>query len=65
MEYEIYHDETMEGGFWHGALLVPKSGKSWLVEKLRYCRKLFDYQFPLGIKNVKGRGKTINYRAAS
>ncbi len=23
MDYDLYHDESKEGGYWHGMLLVP------------------------------------------
>ncbi len=33
MEYELYHDESKEEGFWHGMLLVPVAHKGKLAEK--------------------------------
>ena len=57
MNYELYHDESMEGGFWHGMLLVPSIHKEELVSFLGEVRENVDYSDPLGIKKVKEYGR--------
>lgn len=52
MEYELYHDESMEQGFWHGMLLVPTATKTQLVELLERARSSTRYTDPLGVKGV-------------
>ena len=56
MDYEIYHDETLEGGYWHGMLLVPVDKKQLIVSWLDKCREIFKYPNVLGIKNIKKKG---------
>ena len=38
MDYEIYHDESKEYGYWHGILLVPTVTKAIIVENLEKAR---------------------------
>jgi len=60
MDYELYHDESKEGGYWHGMLLVPVIRKSLLVEYLESARDCIGYHDPLGIKKVKRRGRIFD-----
>ena len=57
MEYELYHDESQEGGYWHGMLLVPVARKKQLLELLAAARENCRYNKPVGIKKVKRSGK--------
>ena len=52
MEYELYHDESKEGGYWHGILLVPETKKHILLDLLAKARQNTDYSAPLSIKKV-------------
>ena len=57
MDYELYHDESLEGGYWHGILFVPVWKKQEYIELLADARRNFKYGNKLGIKNVKQRGR--------
>lgn len=60
MDYELFHDESQEGGFWHGILLVPISQKDKLKEYFDMIRQNSKYQSKIGIKNVKKHGKVFD-----
>lgn len=60
MDYELYHDESKENGYWHGILLVPTTKKQLLIDYLEQIRKNTRYFEPLGIKKVKNKGKIYN-----
>lgn len=32
MDYDLYHDESQEGGYWHGMLLVPREKREIFFE---------------------------------
>jgi len=57
MLYELYHDESLVGGYWHGMLLVPQSRKAWMLELLERARSNSRYSYPLGVKKVKSRNR--------
>ena len=58
MEYDVYHDESQENGYWHGILLVPVSSKSLLLDVLSEIRSNTKYDAPVGIKGLnKPSGK--------
>jgi len=57
MDYELYHDESKEEGYWHGILLVPVSKKQTLVSNLGAVRENVQYTYPIGIKKVKRPGR--------
>lgn len=58
MDYELYHDESMVDGFWHGMLLVPQSGKKRLLDLLEKARFNTSYFEPISIKKIrKPQGK--------
>ena len=50
MDYELYHDESQVGAFWHGMLLVPQARKTLLLESLNRARSNTRYFDPIGIK---------------
>lgn len=56
MKYELYHDESLEGGYWHGMLLVPEDLKGRLASSLREVRQHLGYADSIGIKKVKKPG---------
>lgn len=55
MQYDVYHDESKEGGYWHGMLLVPSSTRGRLLEHLGRAREAADIHSSLGIKGLKKR----------
>ena len=57
MDFELYHDESKEDGYWHGILLVPVSEKDNLLDYLCGVRKNAGYDYPIGIKKVRKPGK--------
>ena len=60
MDYEIYHDESKEHGYWHGVLLVPTATKPLIIQHLKQVRDRTKHQEPLCIKNVRSFGKVFN-----
>jgi len=59
MEYNIYHDESQEAGYWHGLLFVPQRSNSEIISFLKNIRKQCgygDYQ-RLNFKGLKSKGK--------
>jgi hypothetical protein len=57
MDYELYHDESKQGGYWHGMLLVPTDTKNALLDLLAISRENANYKKPVGIKKVNNAGK--------
>lgn len=57
MDYELYHDESQRGGYWHGMLLVPVSQKDEVIEWLEKARENTRHQEPLAIKRVKNKDR--------
>jgi hypothetical protein len=55
--FELYHDESMENGYWHGMLLVPTSQKGKLIEYLDNARNFNKYHAPIGIKRIKKKNR--------
>lgn len=64
MDYELYHDESMEGGYWHGMLLVPAWNKNEFVDLLVTARNNTHYQAKIGIKKVASEGRIYNCASA-
>jgi len=65
MDYELYHDESMEGGgYWHGMLLVPIANKQEISDLLLKARENTRYPDKLGIKKVDRRGRIYNCASA-
>jgi hypothetical protein len=63
MDYELYHDESLEGGYWHGMLLVPAWNKKDFSDLLTTARNNTRYFDKIGIKKVDRKG--IIYNCAS
>lgn len=58
MDYDVYHDESQEAGYWHGILLVPKEKRSRLLDTLENIRNNINYKEPISFKRVsKSSGK--------
>lgn len=64
MDYELYHDESLEGGYWHGILLVPQGNKNDFCDLLVLARNNVPYEYKLGIKNVECRGRIYDCASA-
>ena len=64
MKYELYHDESLIDGYWHGMLLVPVLKKQEYLGLLKVARLNTGYTQKLGIKNVKKKGKIYGCASA-
>jgi len=56
MEYDVYHDESKEAGYWHGMLFVPRLRRAKLLELIKIIRRETNYELPLSLKEVKSYG---------
>lgn len=63
MKYRVYHDESKEGGYWHGMLLVPEKNREKLLGFLKSARKQISYDHAISLKDVGNQGGKI-YRLA-
>jgi hypothetical protein len=52
-DYDVYHDESLEGGYWHGMLLVPRLGRDELVGRLFEIRTNTGYAEPIALKRIR------------
>jgi hypothetical protein len=59
MEYKLYHDESKEGGYWHGMLLVPKMHQERMYGELMAMRSSAKHDAPLGIKCIRSASSRI------
>jgi hypothetical protein len=59
-EVDLYHDESKQGGFWHGVLLVPDSARSVLLSRLATAREKTRFAHLVEIKKTKERWKKIH-----
>lgn len=57
MDYDLYHDESKEGGYWHGMLLIPRKNRDVFLNYLKEIRKTTKYQQPIHFKQLKDKGK--------
>jgi len=64
MDYELYHDESMEGGYWHGMLIVPIENKIEFSDLLAKARNNTHYFDKIGIKKVARRGMIYDCASA-
>jgi len=55
MQYDVYHDESKEGGYWHGILMVPQERRGDLLAGLAAIRKSTGYAEPLMLKGLDRR----------
>lgn len=51
-DYDLYHDESLEGGYWHGMLLVPRAARVQLLTQLRRIRDNTGYSHPIALKGI-------------
>ena len=64
MDYELYHDESLEGGYWHGMLLVPTENKTAFLDVLSSARDNTGYTGKMGIKKVERKGPIYDCASA-
>lgn len=55
--YELYHDESTKGGYWHGMLLVPSERKAYLLNLLEAAREATGYPYKISFKKINRPGK--------
>ena len=60
MDYDLYHDESQEGGYWHGILLVPQINKENFLNCLKLIREEVGYCHPIAFKGLKQKGRKFN-----
>ena len=53
MDYELYHDESLKEGYWHGMLLVPDSAKIHILGLLDQARSITGYKHRISFKEIK------------
>src|SRR5579859_6977825 len=52
MNYDLYHDESKEAGYWHGILLVPQETRYKLLDSLALIRDRTKYAQPICLKGL-------------
>lgn len=57
MDYELYHDESLIDGYWHGMLFVPRWKKQIISDLLAVARANTQYTDKIGIKKVDVKGR--------
>ena len=55
-DYELYHDESMIKGYWHGMLLIPVDQKPRLIFYLETAREKVGYFYKISFKNIDSSG---------
>lgn len=60
MDYDLYHDESQKGGYWHGILLVPRINRRKFLNSLKLIRDEIDYPYPIAFKGLKQKGLKFN-----
>jgi hypothetical protein len=63
MEYDLYHDESKVGGYWHGMLLVPRRTREILLRHLEQVRSNTQYSYAVALKGLN-KTSGIPYRMA-
>jgi len=63
-KFELFHDESMKKGFWHGMLLIPCEKKQEITDYLVKARNNTNYYDPIGIKKVKTKNRIFNVARA-
>jgi hypothetical protein len=53
MDYDLYHDESLEAGYWHGILLIPRDSRNDLLSMLGATRQNLHYFEPINFKGLK------------
>jgi hypothetical protein len=62
MEYDVYHDESQEVGYWHGILLVPRATRQRFLDHLEGIRTNTKYR---ELVRLKGLDRTTGPRYRS
>src|SRR5215471_9128949 len=52
MEYDVYHDESQEGGYWHAILLVPRTTRQCFLAQLKEIRQNTSYSQVVCLKGL-------------
>lgn len=52
MDYDLYHDESKQSGYWHGMLLVAQRSRHLLLEHLALVRSNTGYKDPIELKGL-------------
>jgi hypothetical protein len=60
MEYDLYHDESKEDGYWHGILLIPANTRVNFLNYLQQTREITNYVHSVYFKRLKNKGKKFN-----
>jgi len=60
MDYDLYHDESQEGGYWHGILLVPRINRGKFLDSLELIRKKVNYRHPIAFGGLKRKGSKFD-----
>jgi hypothetical protein len=56
VEYDVYHDESKEAGYWHGILFVPRPSRATILSHIETIRDETGYKHPLSLKGIKSYG---------
>lgn len=51
-DFDVYHDESQIGGYWHGILFVPRSERQHLLDRMAAIRSATEYPHPISLKNL-------------
>ncbi|HPL70373.1 MAG TPA: hypothetical protein PLR56_09330 [Brevefilum sp.] len=57
VNYEIYHDESIKDGYWHGMLLIPCEQKKSFYKLLQDERKKYQYDMKFSFKDIDSKGE--------
>jgi len=64
MDYDLYHDESKEGGYWHGMLLIPCNKRKSFLNFLKEIRGITKYTHPVCFKGLNSRGNKFDCNRA-
>lgn len=56
-DYELYHDESMIDGYWHGMLFIPADQKTRLLSYLETARNEIGYFHKISFKKINSAGQ--------
>jgi hypothetical protein len=60
MDFDLYHDESKENGYWHGILLVPVLQRQYLLDLLQHVRNNLEFTGVVSLKDANPN-KPIRY----
>lgn len=64
MDYELYHDESRENGYWHGMLLIPSNMKNIISNTLNEIRTNTNFANKVSFKDIRGTGQKYDLAKA-